>query len=297
MVSASNFKLCAFFCLALMLGMGVRCQTIGEDAPGRLGLFYDHSMPQGKEPMPFLHVRPSDVVWEKVLWRTIDLHELFNQFFYYPTEPEGNQGFLNFTNLIWNAARNGMIPMYEDDEFKVPIDADRYFSRYLTGDTLQLEIYDDEEGEEFHYETVVVPKIFYSEDITRYQIKDVAYIDKQTTGQYFRLIGLAMIKDNYRVIDGEEEYMGSFPLFWVPFGDLSVRRLLVRNNAYLDDNLAHMPSWDYVFRTRIYSSFVTRESNRFNRSISDYLTGEDAILEADRIEDLLMEVEQDMWEF
>ncbi|MCQ2297493.1 MAG: gliding motility protein GldN [Bacteroidales bacterium] len=269
-------------------------QSIG-DIP--LGQFYDHSMKEGKQPIPHLYLRESDVVWESILWRTIDLHERFNQFFYYPTEPEGSQGLLNFTNLIWNAAKNFQIPMYEDDEFKIPIDPDHYFTRYLTGDTVQLEIYDDEEGEEFHYETVVVPKIFYSEEITRYYLKEACYIEKQTTGQNFRIIGLALIKDNYKTIDGEEEYMGSFPLFWIPFESLSVRRLLVRNEAYFEDNIAHLPSWDEIFLTRTYSSFISRESNRFNRSISDYLTGEDAIMEADRIEERLLDIEQDMWEY
>lgn len=282
--------------VALLLSAAPVCygQNIG-DIP--LGHFYDHSMKEGQDPIPFTHVREADVVWESLIWRTIDLHELFNQFFYYPTEPEGSQGFLNLTNLLWNAARNGQIPMYEDDEFKVPIDPDHYFMRYITGDTVQLEIYDDEEGEEFHYETVVVPKIFYSEEITRYHIKEVSYIEKQSTDQYHRIIGLAMIKDNYKVIDGEEEYMGSFPLFWIPFESMMVKRLLVRHEAYLVSNLANMPTWDHIFRTHTYSSFISRESNRFNRSISDYLTGEDAMLEAERIEEQLLDIEQDMWEY
>lgn len=282
--------------ILLLIGL-LPYSGFGQAVEGAAGLFYDRYENRGVEPQKYMPLRAADVVWEHMIWRTIDLNEKWNHFFYFPTEPEGSQGLLNFTYLIWYAARNNEIPIFEDDEFKIPIDNDLYFTRYTQGDTVQLEIYDDEEGEEFHYETVVIPKIFYSEDIKKYSLKEACYIEKQSTDQYVRLIGLAMIKDNYRTIDGEEEYIGSFPLFWIPFESMNVRRVLVRHEAYYEENLAHLPTWDYIFQSHFYSSFITRETNRFNRSISDYLTGQDAMFEAERIEYKLLDIEQDMWEF
>jgi hypothetical protein len=47
----------------------------------------------------------------------------------------------------------------------------------------------------------------------------------------------------------------------------------------------------------MYSSFITREDNVWNRAIHDYLTGEDAILESQRIEEEIMNISLDMWEY
>ena len=179
--------------LLLSITITNRAQSI-EDAIEH-HTFYKKEIPSQKEPIPHPYIRESDIVWSSLIWRTIDLREKFNQFFYYPTEPKGVEGRLNFTYLMWYAAKNNMIPIYEDDELKIPIDNDLYFAKYIIGDTIQLEIYDDEENEEFHYETAVVPQDFYSEDIKQYQIKEVWYVEKGTSQQSIRLIGLSMSKD------------------------------------------------------------------------------------------------------
>ena len=57
------------------------------------------------------------------------------------------------------------------------------------------------------------------------------------------------------------------------------------------------PSWDYIFVAQRYSAYVTRESNRYLREVSRYLTGIDAILEAEAIEEKVFEIGDDMWEY
>lgn len=278
----------------------IACNIVAVNAQSiehALEHYYKKEITTGRDPHPYQYLRESDILWSSLIWRAIDLREKPNQYFYYPTNPEGIDGRINLTYLIWNAAKNSLIPMFEDDELKIPIDNDLYFARYLVGDTIQLEIYDDETSEEFHYETVVVPRSFYSEDVKQYNIKEIWYIDKEKSQQFVRILGLAMIKDKYRTINGEDEYDGSFPLFWIPMQSMLVRRLFATHDAYYEDNVAHLPSWDYIFQSRFYSSYIIRESNRFNRSISDYLTGEEAMLEADKIEDKLLNIEQDMWEY
>ena len=47
----------------------------------------------------------------------------------------------------------------------------------------------------------------------------------------------------------------------------------------------------------MFNSYITRTSNVFNRSILDYLTGVDAILESERIENELLNISQDLWEY
>ena len=68
-------------------------------------------------------------------------------------------------------------------------------------------------------------------------------------------------------------------------------------NAYDEHNDAAERSYDDVFVDRYFDSYVTRVSNRINRSISSYVTGTDAILESQRIEEEIFNIESDMWEY
>ena len=103
--------------------------------------------------------------------------------------------------------------------------------------------------------------------------------------------------DKYKVIDGELEYLGTNTLFWVPMLSWQVRVLLAKKEAYCRENLVHMPTWEYAFNSFMYDSFIIREDNVWNRAIHDYLTGEDALLESERIEEEIMNISIDMWEY
>lgn len=253
------------------------------------------SLIEGQDAEKLQYVRESDVVWEHMIWRTIDLREKFNQLFYYPTEPSGSMGRKNLAYVLWDAVVNNEIQIYEDDEFKVPIDNDAYIERYTRADTIILEIVD--ENEEYEYETVLVPKEFTSEEIYQYRIKEAWFISKQISEQEVRILALTMVKDYYKEHDGEKEYIGTVPLFWVPMLSPSVRNLFARHEAYFEDNIANLPSWLAIFKQRRFNSFITRETNCYNRSIDSYLTGIDAIIESENIENKLLDISIDMWEY
>lgn len=280
--------------LLMLLFMGVGdCFSQTIDHP--LGDYHSRELDKQRRAIPFRPVREADVVWGSYIWRTIDLHEKFNQFFFYPTQMEGVNGRRNLAYVIWEAVKNSEIPIYEDDEFKIPLDNEAFLIRYMKSDTVQLEIIDDDDN--YEYTTYVKAKSFYSEDVLQYRIKEAWYIDKQTTGQFSRILGLAMVQDEYKEVDGEDLFAGSIVLFWIPMQSMAVRNLLARNEAYYEDNIGSLPSWDEIFLSHNYSSFITRECNRFNRAISDYATGIDALIEADRIEDMLLELSSDMWDY
>lgn len=245
--------------------------------------------------MPMRFVRESDVVWETMIWRTVDFREQFNQFFYYPIEREGVDGRKNFAYMLWDAICNDQIPIYSDDECKVPIDNQFFVKQMTKGDTLQLEIIDDDEN--YEYKTVIVPREFSSETILQLYIKDVWYVEKQSTDQWVRTLSFALVYNKIRTVGEESIAMGMVPLFWVPMQSPSVRKLLARHEAYIEGNNAHNPSWLTLFDYRRYNGFVTRESNRYNRDIASYLIGEDALLESERIDDMLLNISSDMWEY
>ena len=292
-LTMSHTSRCLFMLSLLVVAAVPACAQEGQEVYGNY--YTRKSLIEGQEAEELTFVRESDVVWETRIWRTIDLRERFNQIFYYPTEPEGSMGRKNLAYVLWDAVMNNEIQIYEDDEFKIPIDNAVFVERYTRADTIVLEIVD--ENEEYEYETILVPKEFNSEEIYQYRLKEAWYIGKQTTEQEVRILGMTMVKDLFKERDGEKDYIGTVELFWIPMQSRQVRNMLARHGAYVEDNIANLPSWLAIFKQRRFNSFITRETNRFNRTIGSYLTGIDAIMEAEDIENKLLDISIDMWEY
>lgn len=267
-------------------------QTVDAE---RVPYYYERHTAGEREPQPHPYVREADVVWEETVWRTIDFREKFNHFFYYPMERTGFMGRRNLAYVIWDAVVNDEIAIYEDDEFKIRMDNNDFIDRLTKADTITLEIVDDDEN--YEYRTVLIPNEFKGEEVLQIRLKEIWYIDKQITEQNVRVIGLCLTKEFYKDIQGEKVYLGTIPLFWIPMLSPQVQRLMVRNEATWQQNIAHQPSWEFVFINRMFNSFITRVSNVYNRSIFNYLTGPDAIWESERLENELLDISQDMWEY
>jgi len=79
--------------------------------------------------------------------------------------------------------------------------------------------------------------------------------------------------------------------------DMRVRNALVKIYAYDENNSHSVRTYDDIFIERYFDSFVYREANTYNRTIASYLTGTDAILESQAIENKIFDIESDMWEY
>lgn len=68
--------------------VALSAQTVESGA----GHFYERHLTKEREAIDLPFIRETDVVWESLIWRTIDVREKFNTFFYYPIERNGFDG-------------------------------------------------------------------------------------------------------------------------------------------------------------------------------------------------------------
>lgn len=288
------------FCLGLLvfaIGGYVNAQSIIDaEEDHNFNDFYKKDQAKGREAMPYAFLRESDVVWEHMVWRTIDFREKFNQFFYFPTDPEKDtQGRVNLINVVMKALENGEIEAFEDDDMKKIKTYEELMSSLLRVDSNVVYDYDDY-GDEIGSRIVVTRDEFDPGSVFSVKIKEAWYIDKQDTRQKVRILAMCFVynycrdRDNERVCSDE-------PIFWIPMNDMRVRNVLVKSLAYDERNSHAERSYDDIFIDRYFDSFCYRQSNVMNRSIHDYLTGTDAILESQAVENEIWNIESDMWEY
>lgn len=264
--------------------------------------FYTKVVTTGKKATPYPAVRQSDVIWETVIWREIDFNEKFNQFFFFPIQDSSDtQGRTNLVNLILRSVRNGDIAnVYDDDDMIAPKDPAKALAD-LAGEPIERQrpMVDadgqpvfDEDGEPVQ-ETYLQERTFDVSTATKIRLKEKWYIDKQDSRQKVRILGLAFEYDK-EMASGNTARNWSF---WIPMDYMEVRNVLVNANAYDENNDVVERSYDDIFIQRYFDSYIIRESNVYNRSISQYLVGEDAIIESQKIEDKIFDIESDMWEY
>ena len=278
--------------LFLFLSPSLFAQVVDELEDNSDGFYTKESelIENGKKAFEFPYVREADVVWAHRVWRVIDFKEKINQVFYYPTVPD--QGRKNLFTILDEALSEGRIRGFDDDMFskevnwvekKASLGGFEVIPKYEVDiDGNEIETFDS------------LPRELATEDVTMLRIKEDWFIDKNRSVEDVRIIGFALI---YMQQKGEDEPPQPTPLAWIRYNDPEVRELLANAEVYNMDNDRARRSYDDIFRKRIFSSYVIRESNDFNRRIDEYATGIDALMESQRIEDYLFEMEEDMWEY
>ena len=262
--------------------------------------FYQKTSKQTeKAAMPFRTVRENDVIWEQVVWREIDMREKFNQFFYFPTDDsKSTQGRTSLVNLLYKAAKEQKFEIYDNDDMEESLDWEAALRKVASQEVMKVPTGElDEDDNEIMKDSTVFSDEFDATTASKIRIKEYWYIDKQTSGQQVRIVGLAFIFDKTTYQAGQEVIVPNCESFWIPMNDMRVRNVLVNADAFDEKNDVVENSYDNVFVQRYFDSYIIRESNVYNRSIAQYLTGEDALLESQRIEDKIFDIESDMWEY
>lgn len=263
----------------------------GDESTEELDQFYERTVTRNaKKPFEYPYVRDADVVWGRAVWRVVDFREKMNQVFYYPVEED--QGRINMFTMIDRAASNGTIKLYADDEFKEEIpDWNEHKQKLGSSRTEEIITVDLDGMEQVHDSVIYIA--MNPMDVKTLRIKERWFVDKQRSVRDVRIIGFALVY----YVQREDEAPQPMPLGWVRFNDPEVRYLLANTEVFNPSNDAERRSYDDIFQKRMFTSYVIKESERFNRSINDYLSGMDALYESERVEDDLFNIEQDMWEY
>ena len=257
------------------------------DEPPVDGLFEDGDGFINTKPVPYPPLRKADVMWERRIWRVIDMRQKMNQPFYYPVEPHNN--WRSFIRVLLDALKEGSITAYDispTDEFLVPLTYQEIINRQV--DTMHNTFkrpyppYDE-------YDSVIYT-VFDATKVMRIRIKEDWYFDKQRSQMLVRIIGVCpvMMKEL-----GNEEFPE--PLFWIYFPES--RPIMSKALVYNRHNDAMRLSYDDIFWKRMFNSFIYKESNVFDRKIAEYASGLDALYESERIKDELFKFEHELWEF
>jgi gliding motility associated protien GldN len=276
--------------ILLVFNFGVTINIFSQvfDSPPRDDA-WDKIHSRDRKPVPYTPVRESDVSWSKKVWRVIDFREKMNQPFYYPDEAIRDR--VSFMQMILNGLKEGTITAYSptNDEFTKPLTTEEMYAQFERTDTVQIENVDFPGT---YYDTVIKRTVD-PNDIKQIRLKEVWFFDKQRSVMDVRILGICPL---IQVRDENNELKPGFqPMFWIYFPE--ARGLFARTELYNPKNDSERRTFDDIFWKRYFSSYIIQESNTYNRKISAYKTGLDALLEAEKIKDNIFSMEHDLWEF
>lgn len=250
--------------------------TLGNDVP--LDGLVERSP---RRILPYDHVREADIMWEKRIWRVIDIREKMNLPFGYPERP--------FFSILMDATTDGSLTAYstEDDKFTSPLTPEEVASMGATVDTVIT--FDPETYEE---QIQVVRNDLNPEDVKRFRMKEIWFFDEETSTMQVRILGLAPLID---VKDENGNFRYEKPMFWVYYPE--ARKTLAAERVFNPGNDASPNTWEDLLEMRFFASYIYKESNVLNRRLQDYLSGVDLLLEADKIKQEIFNFEHDLWSY
>jgi gliding motility associated protien GldN len=281
----SNMKIKAFIiCLVGFLSFNNGFAQVFQPGDYRDGI-YDKENSTNRKFIPYTFLREADVNWEKRVWRKIDLREKINHPLYYPTT--NVNGRISLFQVLISGIKKGEVMAFQDDEFLVPYNKAEIIGKLV--DSVKItESNVNAAGESIDVDVIKADSTGIFEKVLSYAVKEDWFFDKQKSVMEVRIIGIAPQKFDPKIGEG-------INMFWVYFP--ACRPLFAANEVFNTKNDAERRTYDDIFLKRQFSSFVTKETNVYDRNIVEYAHGIDAQLESDRIKKDIFLYEHDLWHF
>jgi len=255
-------------------------------------LSYIKDNTRGKEVTPYPSLREADVMWSKRVWRVIDLREKMNHPLYYPDSPVLDRKSL-FDVILDGALNGGKITCFDnaatDDQFRYEMTMTEVAMRMNPSVTKMIERI-EEQGV---FDPVDIPEPITTAQVWKYWVKEDWFYDKQRSVMDVRIIGLCPLIE--KVSESGEHLGADKPLFWIYFPE--ARPVFATSEVFMRNNDAERRTLDDIFWKRMFSSYIRKESNVYDRGIYDYKVGLEQQLESERVKNDIFIYEHDLWHF
>lgn len=267
----------------LCIGLSLFCNFNGsaQSIEGDDNLFDEDKFRMNYRALSQEPVSEVDLIWQKRVIREIDVDEKLNLPFKYAKLP--------LINVMQTAVCTGDLKVYDADE--------EIFAKQLAtsvacdiGEQVRIMEMINPESFELESKPVVIP--LSPQSIVKYRLVEDWYFNKKTSTMNVKILSIVPVREIY---SNEGIFIGYSPMYWVPYD--AVKNLLANTQAYNIKNDERFLSWADVLSERIFSSRVIYESNLFDRSIASYATGVDAILESNRVGEVIFVQEHDSWSY
>ena len=228
---------------------------------------------------------PSDVVWKRDIYRTLDLTKEKNAALYYPVEPLGDR--VNLFTLIIRLVADGKVPAYEyrsdgnelfteDNKYKVNDMLDKFYIYYENKDG-HLTINDSD-----------IP----SGEVLSYFIKESSFYDQRTATYTTRITAICPVL--HRSGDFGND-VTKYPMFWLNYDEVSPYLGLTPLMTSSYNNVSNMSIDDYFVRS-LYEGDIYKTANLQNKLLAQYCPNDTAMkAEQQRIEKELVTFENKLW--
>lgn len=248
-----------------------------------------HLHTEYKKPIPYSPLRQADVIYSKRVWQVIDFREKMNQPFYFPLNEQ--EYWKSLYLVLKNAIMADKLVAYDGEkgeDFSTTISSKK-LKVFLKGSAKAVEQFDPDTGNSLGY-VDTYPDSVKSTDVIKLRIKEVWYFDKQRSELQVRILGLCPVSVKTTAVG-----VSTKALFWVYFP--YARPFLAQAEVFNTKNGAERRTYDDIFWKRMFSSYIYKEENVYDRQINQYSVGMDALLESERIKNDVFEIEQNMWEY
>lgn len=277
----------------------IRSSGNGLSDTGKMSLRRDGAvdMVEGgvdKIPLAYDPVREDDAVFRVRVWRDIDAREKINQSFLYAGQ--NDYGSERFISILMRGLRTGELTAFsgDDDRFTTPITPDSAMLAFGGGmDTVPVY---DADGNVVKYQ--VREQMINPDSIYKFRLKEEWIFDKESGRLYVRILGIAPVIP-YRLSTGQILPGSERPVWWIYYPD--ARTLLARSEVYNPKNMAARMSWEDLFESRMFSSYIVKSSmnNPFDLPLSSVYPNNTLyrLLEGDKIKEKIFNYEQNLWSY
>jgi gliding motility associated protien GldN len=203
------------------------------------------------EPIIWYSMEPGDTLWQKRLWRQIDLFEKNNAPFRNdPAMPKINV----FANILMSGLKEGSFKAYSDGDtaFAHPLsihDIDTLTlcdAASLSKKTrILINRYNKNSNDSLKSDTSLVTTCIYPEQIEFYYLKEIWLFDKKNSQMVVHIFAIAPVANVNGVLK---------PLFWLHYPD--IRNYLAQYEVFRGEKSTTY-TWDEYFESRQFSSKIT----------------------------------------